>query len=191
MNSFMPIEATMLWRRLDLPGHDACRLERGRDGWRIAGCAAFDHAEGPAALDYAVECDRAWNTIAGRIRGSVGDRTVDATIRREASGWIMNGRPMAGLERLTDLDLSFTPSTNLLQIKKFPASGGDPIPFPVAWFDLDAGTLSELPQIYQRRAEREFWYQAPSVGYEALLRLGPSGFVSQYPGLWEAVARSA
>ena len=56
------------------------------------------------------------------------------------------------------------------------------------WLDADAGTLSELPQIYERRSQDALWYQAPSFGYEGLLELAPNGFIRSYPGLWEAEA---
>src|SRR5207244_2474062 len=33
--------AAILWRRLDTPGHDACRLERSDAGWELDGTAVF------------------------------------------------------------------------------------------------------------------------------------------------------
>src|SRR4026207_452783 len=37
----MMAEQTMLWRRLDVPGHDACALRRIASGWRLEGTALF------------------------------------------------------------------------------------------------------------------------------------------------------
>ena len=31
----------VLWRRLDTPGHDACRLVRNDAGWQLEGTAVF------------------------------------------------------------------------------------------------------------------------------------------------------
>jgi uncharacterized protein len=42
-----------------------------------------------------------------------------------------------------------------------------------------------LPQRYERRTSSTHWYEAPTVGYEALLELTPAGFIRRYPGLWE------
>jgi len=60
------------------------------------------------------------------------------------------------------------------------------VELPVAWLDIETGRLTELPQIYERRSETTFWYQAPSVEYRGLLELAPNGFIRRYPGLWEA-----
>ena len=59
---------------------------------------------------------------------------------------------------------------------------------PVASFDVDSATLIELPQSYERRAEASYWYEAPTVPYQALLEIAPNGFVQSYPGLWRLVA---
>ena len=62
--------AFALWRRLDVPGHDACWLERiPAHGWSLAGHAVFRHDDGPASLAYQVLCDERWRALRGRVRG--------------------------------------------------------------------------------------------------------------------------
>jgi hypothetical protein len=180
------IVASILWRRLDVPGHDACRLEEEPQGWRLHGAAVFRHPSGPAHLSYSVNCDRAWLTSSGLIQGVIGARPIDARIIREDAGWRFNGELAPGLGHLLDLDLSFTPATNFLQLKRFALPLGEAVALPAAWFNLEIGALTELRQIYQRRDAHRLSYRAPDVGYEGLLELSPNGFVRRYPGLWEA-----
>jgi hypothetical protein len=176
----------MLWRRVDTPGHDACHLQRTGAGWRLQGAAVFRHADGPANLAYCVQCDEGWRTTSGRVWGALGARLVDYRVARQGDLWTLNDVDMAGLGHLRDLDLSFTPATNLQQLRRVSIGEREIVRLPVAWLDIDAGALSELPQIYTRRTATTFWYQAPSVGYEGLLQLAPNGFVRSYPNLWEA-----
>ena len=49
----------MLCRRLDLPGHEIANLEMLDDGWKLSGTAIFAAQQGPAKLDYVVNCDAA------------------------------------------------------------------------------------------------------------------------------------
>jgi hypothetical protein len=182
----LTVLASMLWRRLDTPGHDACHLERMDTGWRLQGAAVFRHVEGPANLAYSMQCDEGWRTVSGRVWGALGPRFVDYRVARQGDLWTLNDVGMAGLGHLLDLDLSFTPATNLQQLRRVSIGEGETVRLPVAWLDIDAGALSELPQIYARRTATTLWYQAPSVGYEGLLRLAPNGFVQSYPHLWEA-----
>jgi uncharacterized protein len=90
------------------------------------------------------------------------------------------------LNHLFDLDLAFTPATNILQMRRVSIVQSEIVALPVAWLDVDAGTLTELPQTYERRSDDACWYQAPSVGYEGLLKRAPNGFILSYPNLWEA-----
>ncbi len=182
----MAVASSMLWRRIDVPGHDACRLERAHDGWRLEGAAVFRGKEGPTFLAYSVQCDALWRTVSGRVGGFVGERAVDFAVARRGSDWTLDGVLVPGLDHLVDLDLSFTPATNLLQLRRVPILANESVPLPVAWFDVDAGTLTELPQTYERRGPNAFWYRAPSVDYEGLLELAPNGFIRNYPNLWAA-----
>jgi uncharacterized protein len=177
----------MLWRRLDTPGHEACRLEESDAGWQLEGTAVFLHDGVPAQLTYQVACDPAWCTQEGQVRGWLGGQSVEFTLVRTATGvWSLNGAVVPGLERLADLDLGFTPATNLPQLRRVALAQGQAVDVPVAWLDVVAGTLAVLPQRYERRTEATYWYEAPSVHYAGLLEVTSTGFIRRYPGLWEA-----
>jgi uncharacterized protein len=179
--------AAALWRRLDTAGHDACRLEQDATGWRLDGTAVFRHDGVPARLTYHLARDRAWRAERGEVRGWLGSRSVDWSVVRTAGGaWTLNGVIVPGLEAYVDLDLGFTPATNLTQLRRIALAEGQAADVPVAWLDAAGGTLEALPQRYERRAAAAYWYEAPSVGYADLLEIAPTGFVRRYPGLWEA-----
>jgi len=178
---------TILWRRLDTPGHDACRLEGSDAGWQLEGTAVFRHEGVPARLAYRVAGDPAWRTREGQVRGWLGGQSVEFTIGRTAGGvWTLNGAVVPGLESFDDLDLGFTPATNLSQLRRVALAEGQAAEVPVAWLDVAAATLEVLPQRYERRSQATYWYEAPSVGYAGLLEVTSAGFIRRYPGLWEA-----
>lgn len=178
----------MLWRRLDAPGHDACRLERRAAGWQLRGAAALRLGAEAAGFGYFVACDSAWRTIGAHVSGFIGQRPVRLSIRRHGACWRLNGAILPALQRLLDIDLGFSPSTNLLHLRRLALTVGAAAELTVAWLDVEAGTLSELPQRYERRGETTYWYESPSIGYAALLEVAPDGFVRSYPGLWESVS---
>jgi hypothetical protein len=178
---------SILWRRLDVPGHDACRVQGSDARWQLDGRAVFRHEAVAAQLTYHVTCDRAWRSQRGHVRGWLGEQPVDFTFARTAEGaWLLNGAAVAGLETCLDLDFGFTPATNLIVTRRMALAEGQAADAPAAWFDVAAGSLDRLPQRYERRSESTYWYESPSVSYAALLELTPEGFVRRYPGLWEA-----
>jgi hypothetical protein len=175
---------TMLWRRLDQPGHDACQLVASVAGWRLCGTAVFGHEEGPAHLRYDVRADAHWRTRAGRVDGWVGDRPVRIRVRRLASGWEVNGTASDLARECLDLDLGFTPATNVLQLRRIARAVGEAADVTVAWLDVPSGGLDVLAQRYERRTARAYWYEAPRFGYAAELEVTAASFPRRYPGLW-------
>ena len=84
-----------------------------------------------------------------------------------------------------DIDLGFTPATNLLAIRRLKLSVGEQAEAPAAWLALPSLKLSVLPQTYLRSTQLEYEYEAPSVGYKRRLRVSKLGVVEEYPGLFE------
>lgn len=178
--------ASVLWRRLDTPGHDACRIAHRESGWEIDGTAVFRHQELAARLSYYLACDSAWRTTSGRVRGFVGHQVVDVSIERAADGtWRVNGRTAGGFEKLVHLDFGFTPATNFPHLRQLELADGEAADLPVVWLDVPPSVPQILPQRYERRGDLTYWYEAPAVGYAALLETTADGFIRRYPGLWE------
>lgn len=180
--------ARVLWKRLDTPGHDAAWLEPTTSGWALRGTAVFLHANGPACLTYEVICAADWTTTRGLARGRLGPVAIDYEVVHGDSGWTVNGQPISGLENVVDLDLGFTPATNLLQLSRIDLAVGETAQFDVAWLEGEstARDLVRLPQRYERRSLDRYWYESPMSSYSALLIVAPNGFVQHYPGLWQA-----
>ena len=176
------------WRRLDRPGRDVTLLRPHEGGWLLQGAAVFDHELGSAAVAYQVEVDARLETKRGIVSGFLADTMVRHEILRDGRDWRLNGVLVQGLEHLVDLDYGFTPATNALQLMRMALAPGEKADLPVAWFDLDSVSLIELPQRYERRGDASYWYEAPTVPYQALLEIAPNGFVQSYPGLWRLVA---
>jgi uncharacterized protein len=176
--------ATMRWRRLDMPGHDDCTLERTDHGYALHGTAVYQHPAGTAHLGYSAYYDPDWASLSGSVGGVIGTRQVHFDLTLQGV-WHLNGVAMPGLSH-PDLDFGFTPATNLAPLHRVHIKLGARVALPAAWLDVDAGTLIELPQTYERRGDAEYWYEAPTVNYRALLEFAPNGFVARYPTLWEA-----
>jgi hypothetical protein len=178
---------SILWRRLDDAGHDACRLVEKEGGWRLEGAAVFLHEGVPACLDYKVDCDGAWRTREGAVHGWGGERFVDFRVTRAPDGvWTLNGQVMPDVTGCVDLDLGFTPATNLFQLRRVALQVGQAADVPVAWIDVPGDSLDMVRQRYERRTAEKYWYESPPFDYYALLRVNAAGFVLKYPDLWEA-----
>ena len=178
--------AAFFWRRLDQPGHDRCRLFRLSSGWKLRGMAVFIEAGQPCSFAYDVVVDSHWKTRSARLTGFRARKEIDLRIRRNAEGnWRVGTKMQQAVAGCVDIDLGFTPATNMLAIRRLNLSVGENAEAPAAWLALPSLKLKVLPQTYLRSAELEYEYEAPSVGYKGRLRVSKLGVVEQYPRLFE------
>jgi hypothetical protein len=108
-------------------------------------------------------------TRAGRITGFIDDRAIDDHIVRSASGWRINGRAV-GMGDILDLDLGFTPATNMVQLRRVSLAIGASTSFDFAWHEAGGEELQRLPQEYRRASD----YDYPYCFRSPCLKLPPS-----------------
>ncbi len=175
----------MRWRALDREGEDSCTLTRLAGGWMLVGHARFHDANGWAALDYVIRCGPDWTTTSADITGSHGDLRVALRMKRTGAAWQMNGVLQPQVAGATDIDLGFTPATNLMPLRRMPQIGR--LPCRAAWLPAPTGAPEPLDQVYTRQRGQVVQYHATQTDYTTQLRVNEHGFVTLYPGLWEAV----
>jgi hypothetical protein len=180
------LKQQILWRSLSVPGHDACGLWGTESGWRLEGTAIFVFEGQPCHLAYEVECDVTWRTRSAKVTGYAGTRAVEMTIvAMPGERWRVNGTDRPESAGCVDVDLSFTPATNLIAIRRLALDIGQASEAPAAWLRFPELTLERLEQWYHRVAVDAYDYRSPRTGYAARLRVSDGGFVTHYPGLWE------
>lgn len=183
------LEQTIIWRRIDVPGHDTCGLWRIAGGWRLAGTASFVHDDVPCQLNYVADCDADWNALAARVDGWVGTERVEIEVTpTRLYGWQLNRQEQEAVRGLQDVDLGFTPATNLIQLRRLALPVGAAADAPAACLRFPELQLDRLDQRYARVAANEYDYEAPHAGYAGRLQTNDAGFVTVYPGLWQVEA---
>jgi uncharacterized protein len=182
------VHHTILWRSVDRPGHETAHLISVDSGWRLTGSAVFAHEGNPCALHYAIHCDAGWRTTAATISGWVGNQAVSIELTVTPEGtWRFNGSSRPEVARCTDIDLAFSPSTNLLPIRRLHLEVGDSAQVRAAWLRFPELDLEPLEQVYRRVDATTYEYESGGGVFKRTLQLNSAGFVRSYPGLWEAV----
>lgn len=178
--------SAFFWQRLDYPGYDDCSLFRLSNGWCLSGAAVFHDNQRPCHLQYEVLADLEWKTRRARVSGFVGRKAVDLRIHTLGrQRWFADGEELQAVEGCLDIDLGFTPATNLLAIRRLALTVGQSAESPAVYLAFPTMRIRKLPQTYHRISQTEFEYSAPSFGYNETLRVAPSGAVTHYPGLFE------
>lgn len=178
---------SILWRKLDSPGHEACRLFLLDSQWRLTGTAVFSHRQKPCRLEYLVICSSDWYTVSGKVSGWLGSAAIDIELTADGDRrWKLNGIERPEAYGCIDLDLNFSPSTNLLPIRRLGLAVGQSAEVRVAWLRFPDFELEPMPQLYRRLDESSYRFESENGRFAADLKVDPSGFVMSYPGLWQA-----
>jgi hypothetical protein len=188
-NATLTPPAVLFWRKLDSPGHDSCRFFQLAGGYRLLGAAVFLESKRVCHLQYDVMADAGFRTTGASVAGFVGKTPVDVRIRAiGGERWEVNGKNCPRIAGCLDVDLGFTPATNLLALRRLALRVGQEAEAPAVYLAFPAMQFMVLPQHYKRISRNEYDYEAPSFGYRGTLRVSPIGAVVEYPGLFEMVA---
>jgi uncharacterized protein len=173
----------VLWQASD-GGSEVCVLEQTEGGWRVRGTVLTHEAKQPIEIRYAVDVDSTWATtdVEVVVAFAGGDR-------REVPGL---GLLWSGTEcppeygDCVDIDLSFTPATNTLPIRRLGLDIGGEAEIHVAWLVWPELRVQRVLQRYTRLAEDRYRYRQHE--FEADLTVDRQGLVLEYGGLWRAIA---
>jgi hypothetical protein len=182
---------SILWRRLDHPGHEYACLSLHEATWRLTGTAVFAYQQQPCRLDYQVACDAQWHTLSARVTGRVGETCIDIRLSVDAAQrWWMNGTQCPDVAGCIDLDLNFSPSTNLLPMRRLNLAIGQGATVHAAWLRFPDFTLAPLAQSYHRLDTGTYRYESAGGTFVTDLQVNAAGFVTRYPHGWHVEAAS-
>ena len=149
----------------------------------------FSHEQQPCRLDYQVVCDAAWRTLSTSVEGWLGTAGIAIQIKTDAAGgWWLNEVEQPDIEGCIDIDLNFSPSTNLLPIRRLNLAIGETASVKAAWLRFPSFKLEPFPQQYHRLEENLYRYESAGGQFVADLKVNHSGLVVEYADLWKAEA---
>ncbi|HWM12947.1 MAG TPA: putative glycolipid-binding domain-containing protein [Gaiellaceae bacterium] len=175
----------VLWQASD-GGSEVCVLERAGRGWRLRGTVLTHEAKKPIELRYAVVVDSAWATTDVEVLVAFAGGDLREPV--ELGGLWSGGDRPPGYEDCADVDLSFTPATNTLPIRRLGLEVGEEAEIHVAWLVWPELRVERVLQRYARLEEDRYRYTQDDFAAELLV--DEHGLVLEYEGLWRAVARA-
>ena len=185
----MSTAASILWRRLDRPGHETAHVFETADGWTLSGAAVFLHEEEACDLAYRIVCGPDWRTRRTEVTGCMGGNSVLVRAEVAPSGeWTVGGERLDDLYGCLDVDLNFSPSTNLLPIRRLSLAVGEERPVRAAWLRFPSFRFEPLDQTYRRLSPDRYLYTSGGGSFRAELDVDENGFVRRYPGFCEVEA---
>lgn len=182
----MKQEKSIIWRRLDVAGHEYAQVFLEDSKWFLKGTAFFVFEKQDCKLDYSIECDTGWQTRAAKVSGLVGEKAIEIEISVDAEKrWMLNGKENSGTNGCIDIDLNFSPVTNTLPIQRIPLCADEKAEVCAAWLRFPEFTLEPLAQIYTRISENKYHYESAGGAFQTEIETDDCGLVTNYPHFWQ------
>jgi hypothetical protein len=183
---------TVVWRRVDAHSLEHFRLTEGEGaaGPRLEGTIVYAGDGGPLEARYAIECTGMWETLSARVEVVRGGRSRVLTLKCNGGRWYADSVLRPELDGCTDIDVSLTPSTNTLPIRRLRLPVGSSVTMAAAWVRFPELTVEKLPQRYTRLDERRYRYESRGGAFTAGVEVDAHGLVVRYGGLWERVGET-
>jgi hypothetical protein len=175
----------VLWERVDTVGVEYAEV--GLNPLRLQGEVVVVEDGTPFAVSYRVDCDDEGRTARAQVGVKrSGARGAVTVVRAPDGAWTVDGQPRPELAGIDDVDISITPATNTLPIRRLRLDVGRQAALAAAWIRLPTLEVTILREIYLRVAANTYEYEAPDLSFRARLDVDPDGLVRSYGGLWTA-----
>jgi uncharacterized protein len=185
------LERAIVWRNLLTGGTEYFELRRNGDCRILRGkvVSVIEPAQ-PLFISYEIACDADWHTRQAQILQVSAGEQRELKIEVAGSDWTVNGKPVPEVQRCIDIDLSASPSTNTLPLRRLKMQRGESQPVTAAWVRFPSLEITTLQQIYKRLDDTRYFYES-ATGFTAEIRVDACSVVFDYPGVWTRVAQSS
>jgi uncharacterized protein len=178
----LTLERDLRWQPLDGVGLEHCHVSETADGIAVRSALIGEQDGTPFGAFYEIQLDPDWTFRSLVLRRH--DGRVMRLVSNGQGDWKLDGRRAPELEGCVDIDISGTPFTNTLPMRRRRFEPGVPQRFDIAWVALD--TLEPLRdgQVYTQLDETHFRYKAADRSFTQVLEVDEHRFVVDYPTLF-------
>lgn len=149
------LKRAVVWKNLLLDGRDYCALWHTAEGWLLKGTVVGAlKDQRPMLASYEIYCDQNWLTHRVNIERAIGSDVNTLSLSVESRGvWRTSDQELRGVHGCNDVDLSVTPATNTLPIRRLDLPIGKSESVIAAWVKFPELAVQPLSQRYTRLAK--------------------------------------
>jgi uncharacterized protein len=184
------VEREVMWAPWEGPGLEHLRLVTSDEGVVANGLVIGLEAGRPFRIGYEVRCDGRWRVREVRVTTPDSERSVLELLTDGEGHWKRgSGEPTPELDGCIDVDISATPFTNTLPIRRLGLEPGESEELIVTYVRVPELLVGSERQCYgclEEEAEGGglYHFEALPSGFTAELPVDGEGLVIDYPGLF-------
>jgi hypothetical protein len=185
------LSRSVVWVPAHTTGIEHLTVETDYEGVRARSVVITVDDERAMRLDYNIVCDTEYRVRKARLFVE-GGRILHLLADGEGTWTDWAGMPIPALDGCIDIDISATPFTNTLPIRRLEWSVGQSKVLRMAYVEVPTLTLSVEEQRYtcleQSADGALFRFESLDGGFTADLPVDAEGLVKDYPGLFRRLS---
>lgn len=179
------MQTNILWAGREYRSLENCLIETADTGVFIRSTIIGSYEGKIYQVEYEIRTNAEWETLSLQMRSRHSDRIMQWYCESDTRGnWTSNGQEMTEWNGCVDIDISLTPFTNTLPIRRLRLSDGAVQTIRVLFFDILEHEIRPVDQQYTRLSDKEYEYNNVVTDFKAKLVVNEQGLVVDYPGLF-------
>jgi uncharacterized protein len=175
------------WKSRHYNTAEQCTIEHGTKGMAVTSRIEGSYHGSLLLVDYDITLNERWEVMTFRVDGRYDELIVAFGGKKENGRWIVNDEPLPECETCFDIDISLTPFTNTLPIKRLDLEEGVRTRIDVLYIDIFENTIGRRQQLYQKLPDDRYRFENVPKDFEATIKFDADSFVKTYPGLFRQV----
>lgn len=183
------MQYNILWAGREYYSLENCLVNMTTEGVEITSTIIGLYDKKIYKVEYRIRTNSKWETVLLEIQSWNSDKT--GFLRLEGNGegnWLSSGEKIKRFDGCIDIDISLTPFTNTLPIKRLHLRQNDSMEIQVIYLDILEEQIRPVRQKYSCLSETEYHYENIPNDFEAIIHVDTAGFVIDYPSLFARAA---
>ncbi len=181
----------VMWSRLDTPSMEHLALIMRHDEAVADGIVLGVENDAAFRLRYKLRCDSRWRVRRVEVNFVDGGRGLSLTANGEGRWFDESGAAVPALDDCVDVDITATPLTNTLPIRRLALRQGESADIKVAYVTIPDLRVTPDEQRYTcletDAAGGRYRFEQMGSGFTAILQVDADGLVEDYSELFKRV----
>jgi len=178
------MERKIRWEGLEYKSLENCTLTETDNGVAITSIITGQVNNGAIKVSYKILTDTLWATYFVEINVVSGRNEKKILLEKEGTYWLVNNAIDHRFDGCLDIDISLTPFTNTLPIRRLVFDGQLSNRIEVIYIDIIADVIMPVRQYYTKISDSVYLYENEKSTFKAELKTDPYGLVIEYPKLF-------
>jgi len=178
------MERKITWEGLEYRSLENCTLTETDNGISVTSVITGQVNNQAIKILYKILTDTLWATYFVEINVILGGYKKTILLEKKVSYWLVNNTIDHRFNDCVDIDISLTPFTNTLPIRRLVFNGQLSNRIEVIYIDIIADMIMPVRQYYTKISDSVYLYENEKSTFKAELKTDSYGLVIEYPKLF-------